>query len=64
MLTLCAIKKMCVTKKTSKSVEEPKQQPIYDEIPQYNHEEILVEGNTAYGHVIKCHTSKNCHDII
>ena len=55
---------MCVTKKTSKSVEEPKQQPIYDEIPQYNHEEILVEGNTAYGHVIKCHTSKNCHDII
>ena len=54
---------MCVVKRTSESEEDPKQQPVYDEITQY-HEEILVEGNTAYGHVIKCHTSKNCHDII
>ena len=56
ILTLCAIKRKCVAKKTS--VEDPKQQPIYDDIKPY-YEEIQVEGNDAYGHVIQCHTSKN-----
>jgi hypothetical protein len=54
LLTLCAIKKICVKKKTSE--EDPKQQPIYDDIAQY-HEEIQMEGNAAYGNVV--HTSKN-----
>ena len=53
ILTLYAIKRKCVAKKTS--VEEPKQQPIYDEITQYN-EEIQVEGNAAYGHVMHVKT--------
>ena len=46
---------MCVVKRISESVEEPKQQPVYDEITQY-HEEIQVEGNAAYGHVIHVKT--------
>ena len=52
ILTLCAIKRKCVAIKTS--VEDPKQQPIYDDIKPY-FEEIQVEGNAAYGHVIQCH---------
>ena len=62
MLTLCAIKRMCVTKKTSESVEEPKEEPIYDDIKPY-FEEIQVEGNDAYGHVKQCHASKNCQNM-
>jgi hypothetical protein len=31
--------------------EDRNQQPIYDDITQY-HEEILMEGNAAYGHMI------------
>ena len=61
ILTLCAVKRKCVAKKTS--VEKPKQQPIYDDIKPY-YEEILVEGNDAYGHVIQCHNSKNYHNNI
>ena len=60
ILTFCAIKRKCVAKKTS--VEEPKQQPIHDEIKAH-HEEIQMEGNDAYGHMIQCHTSKNWHNM-
>ena len=52
---------MCVAKKTS--VEEPNQQPIYDDIKPY-HEEILVEGNAAYGHVIQYHTKLSWYYMI
>ena len=56
LLALYVIKRtLCVAKKNS--VEEPKQQPIYDEIKPY-HEEIQVEGNAAYGHMI--HARKKC----
>ena len=44
-----------MAKKTSE--EEPKQQPIYDDIKPH-HEGIQMEGNAAYGHVI--HARKNC----
>ena len=56
LLALYVIKrKLCVAKKISE--EDPKQQPIYDDIKPY-HEEIQVEGNAAYAHVI--HARKNC----
>ena len=45
MLILYAIKRKCVPKKTS---ESRIQEPIYDDIPQCNREEILVERNIAY----------------
>ena len=49
VLTLCDIKRMCVTKKTSK--EDHSEQPTYEEITQC-HKEILMEENTAYGYII------------
>ena len=51
MLTLCAIKRiiLCEAKKTT--VEDPNQQPTYEEIMQ-SHKDVLMEGNAAYGHVV------------
>ena len=47
IITLCAVKTMCVPKKTS---EDLNQQPTYEEITQC-HTGMLMEGNAAYGHI-------------
>ena len=54
ILLLCAIKRMCVARKTPK--EDHNQQPAYEEITQF-HKEVLMKENAAYGHVT--HTPKN-----
>ena len=53
-IILCAIKRMCVAKKTPK--EDHSQQPAYEEITQI-HKDILMKENAAYGHIT--HTTKN-----
>ena len=55
IITICAVKKrlMCVAKKTFESEEDHNRQPAYyEEITQTQyHEDILMEENTAYGHI-------------
>ena len=49
VLTLCAVKRICVTKETS---EDPNQQPTYEEITQC-YEDMLMEENAAYGNITR-----------
>ena len=49
IITLCVVIRMCVAKKTS---EDPKQQPVYEEIAQCR-KDIPMDENTAYSN-IKC----------
>ena len=53
-LTLCAIKRMCVAKKTDE--DHINQQPVYEEVTQC-HKGIPMEENAAYGHIIMHATS-------
>ena len=48
VLPICAIKRKC--KKLTSELEDPNQQPTYEEITQ-DHIKISMEGNTAYAHV-------------
>ena len=47
VIILCALKRICVAKKTSK--EDHNQQPTYEEITQYHKDNVIImEENAAY----------------
>ena len=48
ILTLCVIIRMCVAKK---SLEDPNQQPMYEDITQCRKDIIPMDENTAYAHI-------------